>query len=301
MNFRKLLRFVAPAAALFGLGTPALAKDAAFDRSDADPALWVLSDNDTTIYLFGTMHALKPDLVWFDDAVSEAFARSDELVLEMLDPDPAQIGPVLAREAMYGPGEGLSKALSPDQYARLTAAVAGIGIPATALEQMKPWFAGVTLAMAPLAKLGYLPDHGVENVLQRSAAEAKMPMIGLETFEQQMGFFSGLSEEDQIEFLMSGVDDMPEFAAMIGKMERAWATGDTEATVELFYDGLDDTPAVYDVLLKQRNSAWADWIEQRMAAPGTVFVAVGAGHLAGDSSVQAMLAAKGMTATRLEY
>ena len=47
---------------------------------DPDPALWVISDDDTTIYLFGTIHLLKPGLTWFDEAVKTAFDRKSLLV-----------------------------------------------------------------------------------------------------------------------------------------------------------------------------------------------------------------------------
>jgi len=301
MAIKKFLKLFAPAAALFGLGTPALAEEVAFDRGDADPALWLVQDEDTKIYLFGTMHALKPDLVWFDDAVAAAFAESDELVLEMLEPDEMEIGPVLQREAMYEADGGLSKVLTQEQYARFAAAATSLRIPPQAFERLKPWYAGVMMATAPLARLGYRPDIGAEQILQTAAAERGMKQVGLETFAQQMGFFSNLPEEDQISFLMSGVDELSDMDKTFSDMERAWATGDTAETARLLNEGMDDTPVVYDVLLAKRNAAWADWIGTRMEQPGTVFIAVGAGHLAGDDSVQVRLAEKGLTATRIEY
>jgi uncharacterized protein YbaP (TraB family) len=54
------------------------------------------------------------------------------------------------------------------------------------------------------------------------------------------------------------------------------------------------------VLIRKRNAAWADWLTKRLDKPGTIFVAVGAGHLAGEDSVQTMLDAKGLRATRLQ-
>jgi len=301
MTIRSFLRRLAPFVAFLGLNSPALAEEAGFDRNDADPALWVVEDADTKVYLFGTMHALKPDLVWFDDAVAQAFDSSDELVLEMLTPGEAEIRPVLAKEAMAAPDRGLSVVLSKEQYAKFASAATAIGIPAKALEPMKPWFAAITLSTAPLAKLGYKPDSGAETILH-SAAEAKqMKEVGLETFAEQMGFFSSLSEEEQVEFLMSGIDEMPKMEETFAEMESAWARGDVEATAELLNESMEDTPKIHDVLIARRNAAWADWISKRMEQPGTVFVAVGAGHLAGDGSVQAMLGKKGMKVTRVEY
>src|SRR5690349_10217806 len=75
---RRLLPLIAPLALL--------SCHAAVPRQDADPALWVVKDADTTIYLFGTVHQLRPGLGWFDEAVKQAFDRSDSLEVELVLP-----------------------------------------------------------------------------------------------------------------------------------------------------------------------------------------------------------------------
>ena len=303
--FRKrFMRVAAPLAGIGLLASPsvAMAEDVVeLDRSDADPALWKLSDDDTTVWLFGTMHALKPDLVWFDDAVSEAFSGSEELVIEMLEPDMATMQQVVGSSALYADGSTLSERLSAEQRTLVAESAATLGIPMQAVDRMKPWFAAVTLSAAPLAKLGYDPKSGAEAVLQGSAREQGKVIKGLETFEQQMGFFSSLPEEQQIAFLMESASSLAEAEEVYAESERAWGAGDIAATEKLINDGLEETPDVYDVLIVGRNRNWADWIEQRMGQPGHVFVAVGAGHLAGPDSVQAVLAQRGLTVQRVEY
>ncbi|MGI9360936.1 MAG: TraB/GumN family protein, partial [Parasphingorhabdus sp.] len=71
--------------------TAPLAAEALTIPDDPDPALWVVKDEDTTIYLFGTIHILKPGLSWFDEAVKDAFDESEELVVEMIQPEPAEM------------------------------------------------------------------------------------------------------------------------------------------------------------------------------------------------------------------
>lgn len=304
-GFRKrFMRLAAPLAGIGLLAAPPVAmaeETVELDRSDADPALWKLSDEDTTVWLFGTMHALKPDLIWFDDAVSEAFAGSDELVIEMLEPDMATMQQVVGTSAIYADGSTLSDRLSAEQRTLVAESAATLGIPMQAIDRMKPWFAAVTLSAAPLAKLGYDPKSGAEAVLQGNAREQGKTIKGLETFEQQMGFFAGLPEEQQIAFLMESASSLSEAEEVYAESERAWGVGDVTATGKLINDGLDETPDVYDVLIVERNRNWADWITQRMAQPGNVFVAVGAGHLAGPDSVQAVLAERGLTVERVSY
>jgi uncharacterized protein YbaP (TraB family) len=52
-------------------------------------------------------------------------------------------------------------------------------------------------------------------------------------------------------------------------------------------------------MFTERNANWAGWIAQRLQEPGTVFVAVGAGHLAGRDSVQAKLTELGVKSARI--
>src|SRR5690348_14802900 len=48
----------------------------------AHPALWEVSDPDTTIYLFGTIHLLPDGLKWRTPKFDKAVADSQELVVE---------------------------------------------------------------------------------------------------------------------------------------------------------------------------------------------------------------------------
>ncbi len=268
---------------------------------DADPALWVVKDADTTIYLFGTVHVLKPGLSWFDEAVKAAFDKSDELVLEMLEPDAATMQGLIMKTALNPAGPTLTEKLPADKREAYAKAMTDVGVPAAALDRFDPWFAAVTLSLAGLPKLGYDPESGAERTLSVAAKAANKQVIGLETAEQQLGYFDNLPEPLQVKFLVSTVDDYPKMAAELDKMIASWSAGDPETLGKTMNEELADTPELAKVLLADRNARWADWIEQRLQKPGTVFVAVGAGHLAGAESVQVQLAKHKLTATRVAY
>ncbi len=78
-----------------------------------------------------------------------------------------------------------------------------------------------------------------------------------------------------------------------------WQAGETDALAADFDKDFRATPVLARALLTDRNAAWADWIAARLATPGKVFLAVGAGHLGGANSVVARLQAKGLTVERL--
>ncbi|MFA5969408.1 MAG: TraB/GumN family protein [Sphingomonas sp.] len=288
----------APAPAAAPAATPASPVVAV----DADPALWVVKDKDTTIYLFGTIHVLKPGLSWFDEAVKKAFDKSDQLVLEIPLPDPAKARDVVLPLALDTGGTPLSTKVPEAKRAAYVAALAKLGLQPAQLDPVLPWFAAVTMAQISVMKAGYSPDNGAEKQLDAAAQAQHKPVIGLETLQQQLGYFHDLPESDQMAFLLAGVDDIDKFDTDLKAMVDSWAHGQPEKLAELLNKDVDVQPNLYKVLLVNRNARWADWIDERLKQPGTIFIAVGAGHLAGKDSVQNQLAAKyHIKAERIKY
>ena len=304
---KKLLKtFAAPMALLaipataYAQAAPAPAAPAA--TKDADPAIWVVKDADTTIYLFGTVHVLKPGLSWFDEAVKAAFDKSDTVVLEMIEPDAATMQSLIMKTALAPAGDpALTVKLPEASRAPYAAALADLGMPAAALDRFQPWFAAMTLSIAPLQKLGYDPSSGAERTITDAAKAAHKEIVGLETAEQQLGFFSTLPADKQVQYLANTVKEYNNVGPLLDKMVTQWSSGDPVALGNTMNDEMRKMPEIAKLLLTDRNARWADWISARMAKPGTVFIAVGAGHLAGADSVQAYLAKHNLKAERIQY
>lgn len=284
---------------------PAAAETAAAPAAattDADPALWVVKDADTTIYLFGTVHVLKPGLSWFDEAVKTAFDKSDELMLEIVMPeDQAEMAKVMMPLAIDQTGKTLSSRLDADQLKAYQAAMASVGLPPAQFDLFEPWFPAITLSVLPLTKLGYDPEQGAEKLLTAHAKKAGKPVAGLETLSQQLGFFDALPETQQVTFLNAVVKDLDKLGPQLDKMVVLWAKGDPDGLAVTMNESMAATPELAKTLLWDRNARWADQLKARMDKPGTVFVAVGAGHLAGEKSVQDYLKAQGLTVKRVKY
>jgi uncharacterized protein YbaP (TraB family) len=268
---------------------------------DADPAIWVVKDADTTIYLFGTVHALKPGLGWFDEAVKDAFDKSDEVMLEMILPDPAAIQGVVMQMAANPGGPTVTESLPEDVRTPYHDAMTAAGIPYAMFENFDPWFPAVALGSLSLPKLGYDPQQGAERIITDAAKAANKPVGGFETPEQQLGYFDGLPRPLQIKYLVDTVTELPKMGETLDGMMVKWAAGDADGLGKQMNEEMTDTPELAKVLLFQRNERWAGWIAQRMDKPGTVFIAVGAGHLAGPNSVQDYLAKRGLKAERISY
>ncbi len=278
---------------------PATANDA---MVDADPALWVLRDEDTTIYLFGTVHVLRPNLSWFDEAVRDAFNSADELRLELVMPkNPAEMAPIVWRYAIDPQGRTMTSRLTDAQRTAYTAGMDAIGVPAVAVDQFEPWMIGLTLSQVLVQRAGYDANAGAERVLTAAAEAAGKPVTGFETVEEQIQLLDSTPESEQIDSVLQTVARHTELAALFDTLVNSWAAGTPDVTGNLMNMALATTPETARILLTDRNRRWAESLAARMAEPGTLFVAVGAGHLTGDTSVQHFLAERGLTVSRVSY
>jgi len=261
------------------------------------PALWAVSDEDTTIYLFGTVHALPKDKPWFDSRIERAFQESDELVTELDLGEAARSAQALQAAAMLPEGQTLRGMMSAENRMEYEAALVTLGLGVETLDRLEPWFAAMTLSLLPLLRSGYETASGVEQALGSRAADGKK-RGALETIDEQIALFDTMPPEAQLAFLDQTVEALPVASNTLDQMVAEWLEGDAAALATLLNSELTD-PALYDRLLTSRNARWAGWIEQRLEQPGTVFVAVGAGHLAGKGSVQDQLRTRGLKVRRI--
>ena len=263
------------------------------------PALWVVSDADSTIYLYGTFHLLRPTTAWGSARVDQALDSASEVWFELENPDDqAAIGPIV-QQLGISPDRPLSSLLTPEEFAMLDTAAKALGASGAQLDPLRPWFASLQLTVAAIVKAGFDPQAGVDRILMARARAAGKPVKGLETAADQIGFLANLSEETQLDMLRASLEDFAEAETLLDNMSVAWATGDVEGVNRLVVaETRSESPELYEAILVRRNRDWADQIQTLLAGSGTVFIAVGAGHLAGDDSVQEILEDRGLTVTR---
>ena len=263
----------------------------------AHPVLWQAKVGNSTIYLFGTVHLLPNDTQWRFPALDQALSQSKTLYIELTDDDQASIAPLVLR---YGldTEHPLSTQLSHSENDALAKAAQVAGLPggAQTLQPMKPWLAALTLSVAPLLKAGMDPSQGVDKQLKTEMAAAGKSVYGLETAEQQIQFLANLSSPMQLAFLRDTLRDVDKSTEELRSLVDAWKQGNVASIAKLENDELKvREPELYQQLIVERNENWAAKIKDMMIRhPGTVFVAVGAAHLAGPDSVQAQLAKLGV-------
>jgi len=236
------------------------------------PAMFVVRDADTTIYIFGTFHALDGHSEWFSNRVKSAFESSNELVLETVIPE----GPVQ-----------IHSSLKPRP------------LPVT---PSASFLATTRLAINAGRSQGMQVANGADNVLRHAAEAEGKPVEGLETLELQLNMFTRMPVASASPKTGQPVDDgatMDGLSKAMAAMQVAWKRGDQSVFVGMLNQLEQSSPDTYRVMFTERNARWADWIAGRMQTPGTVFIAVGAGHLAGKDSVLVRLAEQGITSARL--
>ncbi len=299
-----LLAFTSLSAPLHAQPATPAAPVAAATLPDANPAMWVVRDEDTTIYLLGTFHLLD-GRTWFNDEVKTAFDASSELVLEVLLPeDPAQqqaiMGPLIMQYAVDPQGRTLSSRLTAEENEALNRQLSGLGAPTGAFDRFEPWFVSLTLVQIAAQRLDLETANAPETVLRRAARERGMTEGQLETSEFQIRMLDSMPEEAQLRGLKELIADPEAAVRTLRPMLAAWARGDEQAiaAITMQQSGNDDR-IVYDILFTNRNATWAESIDDRLDRPGTVFVAVGAGHLVGRGSVQEHLARAGIASARV--
>jgi uncharacterized protein YbaP (TraB family) len=296
-----LLTFFKRAFAALGLATFSMGAAPA-PQPVAHPALWEVSDPDTTIYLFGTIHLLPNGYQWESPKIEQAVQKSDQLYVEtIVDPEHPQ-GIVAALNSLgYASGlPPLADRIAPAKRPLLEAAIAKTGIPRPVWDKMKTWTAAFILLGVQYNGLGLAGENGPELTLRQEFAAAGKPVGQLETNAEQLGFFNALPASAQRSLLEGAVESPEAMGKEFNQMLGAWAKGDVQGIATTFNQDLSDTPELMNALLKQRNANWKGWVERRLASPGTVLLAVGAGHLAGSDSVISMLQRDGYRVRRIQ-
>ena len=275
-------------------------------EAEPRPALWLLADDDTKIYMFGTIHVLPPGFRWRSAALDKAVGESAELVVETYEAPGTEARPEATAAGFFAKqAVPLLQRVPKKKRKPLKAAIEASGLPMPMLDRMHSWAAAMTLGIAQmLSEYGVDdPDDapGVEDVLEETFRGAGKPILSVEDGNAVLASMSALPEAVQTQLLLEAIapakgGDRSGPESGVGEAE--WVAGRSEA-LDLELEQAFP-PALFDVLVRRRNAAWTLWLEERLKKPGTLLFAVGAGHLAGRESVQAMLAKRGLKVKRID-
>lgn len=271
-------------------------------EQSAEPAVWAVRAKGTTVYLTGTVHLLPDDITWRGGPIVAAIADADELVTELAPNQLARVATVASRytygDRLVQPRERFDLDLRDDYVA-----LEGKALPVVStMAALDDWALALMLARVSADQAGLRADNGMDSALIAEFASAGKARLGLETPEDQFAAFDAIPLPEQRRMLNRLMRDMVEGRAddRLRATVAAWSRGDMEALAAIIARDAADAPNAHRLLLADRNRKWAAWINRRLERPGTVLVAVGAGHLAGADSLLALLTAQGLQVERLQ-
>jgi hypothetical protein len=272
-------------------------REAEPEQPPAAPALWVVEDADGAIagWLFGTIHALPDGARWQTPALDRAIAAADVLVVEVRDLDPARLTAEFERLARDDPGPPLAARLPPRTRSELAELLEREGASSRQLDGLETWAAALALAQFGDA---VKPGNGADKALL--ARFSGRPVRELEGAADQLAIFDALPERDQRTMLAAVVVEQSRAETDAAALARAWLAGDTARMARLARTGLLADPALYEVLLAQRNRSWMAAIVTMLEQNQRPLVAVGAAHQLGNDGLPALLRAEGYTVRRIQ-
>jgi hypothetical protein len=263
--------------------------------------VWAIHGDHNTVYLAGSVHLLKAGESTLPAAFDRAYAGSQTLVME-LDlgkVDPMQAAAWMAQHGVLPEGTDLKKAIGEARYQRVSTEAGRLGVPLEMLSQFAPWVLGLQLMELQYAKAGFDSEQGVEQQLEHRAQADGKPTSGLETLEEQLGYFETLTPEQQAKFLDLVLNDLNEVDSDTQEVIRAWRNGDAAKLAALLSDEYRQFPALYQMLVTNRNKRWEPQLQQLLHQKDNCFVVVGALHLVGDGGLLQLLRKDGFKIEQL--
>lgn len=266
------------------------------------PNLWSISDDDTTVYIFGTIHLLNQEVEWITPQFQEAFATADGLILELSPEQSSQavFQPLMVKYGDLPEGESISDYLTKENYSKLTEMLEDIEVPVNALDKLRPWLAEVSLYNHVAFSKGFMSEYWVEFILEESARNNGIPIYGLETAEVLISNLAGVSKESQNFLIELTLEELEFLEENFVQVRDLWLAGDMEGLRSYFHEDLEKAPNLAEGLIYQRNRNWIGEIQGIMEIPGIYLLAVGTRHLVGKQNLLELLEKAGYDVVLME-
>jgi hypothetical protein len=277
----------------------ALAAPAAAVARDKN-VLWSVQGQHNTVYLLGSIHVLRPQDGGLPAAAERAYGDAEKLVMEIDLDEPRETDPMtllaeMQRLAVLPAGQSLRSVLGPE-YDDVNARARAAGLDLALVDQFAPWFVATTILQLELAKRGFSPEFGIEQILAKRAADDDKPIRGLETSAEQFALIAEMPLPLQKRFLLMTLEETDQIDAQVGELVQAWRKGDVARLAELLSGEFEEFPDLYRRLTVDRNRAWIGPLVDLLDDRDDYLVVVGALHLVGDDSVIELLEERGFEA-----
>ncbi|MET0280227.1 MAG: TraB/GumN family protein [Steroidobacteraceae bacterium] len=267
---------------------------------DGAHVFWEVAGAHNTVYLLGSVHVLHANDHALPPVTEAAYADAEKIVeeLDLFAAAAEMLTPPAMAHQMLPAGQTLPAVLGPALHQRVQVAAKELGLDASFLAGMQPWFVATMISELRLGKAGYSAQDGVDFQIAARAQRDGKPIVGLETLTQQLSFLSAMSMDEQREFLAATLDEDAS-ASELQEITAAWRRGDLQALEALLRKGDAEMPELFQRIVVDRNRNWLPRLEQMLADPADDYLVVtGALHMVGEQGLVELLRRKGYTVTR---
>jgi len=262
-----------------------------FRAEGATGCVWkVTGPTGGTLFLGGSVHALRSTDYPLPPAYNRAFDASSRIVLEVEPKALSGAGSVMLKAGSYPKGDSLKNHVDPRTYEYLRRVFGLLKIPEDKFSRYRPWL--LVLMLESPSSRGLSGDLGVDEFLTRRARANGKATLGLESISEHIAVFSGLTDRQSEALLL--LTFIPQVNARGNDyIMSAWRRGDIEVLARSTRDAYREFPAFGERILGARNRRWAPKLEGYLKSGQTYFVVVGAAHLGGADGLLALLRARG--------
>lgn len=262
------------------------------------PAIWRVRDDDSVMWLFGTIHALSEDVQWRDPRIDAAFAEAATIYFEsdVAAEQNRRTMRKVERLATYRSGPPLTERLSRNGKMRLLRTARKLGLDQSALIAARPWSAGLTIGQAMAEKAGMKAELGVEAVLGAEVGEKSVKF--LEDGAQVLLNMAQIDDEAQLAEFETALRILVDNPYQTDFLQEAWRDGDLAALKQMTMSQMPAGSEMYRVMIRDRNRAWTPKLVEELQGEGVSFVAVGAAHLIGPHGLPRLLSREGYEVRR---
>ena len=290
-----LAPYLAPSIKLLDHVAAAQATQGSFDKG----LLWrVEKSGAAPSHLFGTVHLADKRVTALLEVVRKQLDAAQSFTMEIAL-DPPNIAALAAR-MVYTDGRDLPGVAGEELFRKVVPLMAGYGVPPELLRLFKPWAVMLMLAMPPQQ-----PEDVLDVMLYRVASQQGKRLHYLETVDDQVAAFEGMSEADQVALLKHAVEIQRDLPAMTGKLLEAYLQRDLGLIWQINETSVKDRPELKPLnevfarrLLFERNTRMVERMQPQLRA-GNAFVAVGALHLYGEKGILSLLQRDGYRVSRV--
>lgn len=263
---------------------------------DGQSLLWRIDGNNLSVpsYLYGTIHLISQDDFHFGKQLKHTLVNADKVAFEIALDESVMMK---AAMGMFFKGDTvIGDFLTPAQMDTLSTffkdTLGVSNMEWMSYQKMKP-FALSQLYLTSM--LGEAP-LSFELEFKTMADSLGIPIVGLESVEDQLAVIDGMPMDRQIDMVMSSVHEYGTAAEDFGQLVAYYKRQEIDSLYQLMSEDYDEIMEFSESFLDQRNQNWIPVIES-LIAEGSVFIAVGAGHLPGDRGVIQLLEEAGYTLT----